>query len=175
MSVDKVGWRRDYTDPIIPVIYSPLLVGDLVTLFADVKPNLRFTLFLNKVYPLSTIRGINLYDFAYNRKGQRSNFLIDDGVPVLFKYPPCGMLEDSPREWYKRNRVLIADLVRKYPGLFVMGEHVGGRVGSRGGRVGSRGCRVGSRGSRVGSRGCRVGSRGSRVRRTKKYIRRRRR
>ena len=149
MSLDKVGWRRDYTGPILPVINTPVMVGDLGSNFiADVEKDIYFTLFLEKIYSLSTIRGINLYKFAYNFKGKHSNILMDGDVPVLFVYPPVDVVEDSPNEWYERNRVLIADLVRKYPGLFVMGG-----------------------GSRVSRRRLR----GTRRRKTKKYMRRRRR
>lgn len=151
-----IGWRRDYRDPILPVINTPVMVGDLGSSFiADVEKDIYFTLFLEKIYSLSTIRGINLYKFAYNFKGKHSNILMDGDVPVLFVYPPVDVVEDSPNEWYERNRVLIADLVRKYPGLFVMG---GGR------RV-----------SRRRLRGSRRRLRGSRRRKTKKYMRRRRR
>jgi hypothetical protein len=144
------GWKRDYTDLILPVINTPIKIGDN-DFIANSKSNIYFTIFLDKIYSLSNIRGINIYKFAYNRKGNHSNILIDEGVTVFFLYPPVDSVEDTPSEWYRRNGKVIAELVSKYPRLFVM----------------SGGLRFLSKTRRV--------FRDSRKRSTKKYIKRLRR
>jgi hypothetical protein len=110
-----IGWRRYYGNPGVPVINTPLIFGDLV-----VGKDVRVTLFLDNLYVLG-VRGLDLYEVAYCRKGEHANYLLADRVPVLFVYPPVESVEDSPSEWYRRNRRVVAELERRYPGLFVAG------------------------------------------------------
>lgn len=121
--MEVIGWRRNYESQSVPVTNYVLRLGD------SVGKNERVTLFLEKLSSLG-VHGLNLYDIAYNRRGEHSNYLIDHGIPVLFVYPPVKSVEDSPREWYSRNRVVIQELNRKYPGMFDNGS-VGGMLRRR--------------------------------------------
>jgi hypothetical protein len=149
-----IGWRRNYSNSLVPVTNYVLSLGD------SVGKDERVTLFLENLFGFG-VRSLNLYQVAYARKGEHANYLIDVGKPVLFVYPPVESVEDSPREWYTRNRGVITELERRYPGLFVFD---GGIVGGRRRR---RSCR----------RSCRRSVRPRRVcyRKSKKCIRRRRR
>ena len=112
---DVIGWRRDYTNNKVPVINTPLKVGEKF----QGNSKHKFTIFLDKLYSITGIRRLNLYDIAYARQGEHANFLLDNGFPVLFVYPPCGQKEDTSRKWYNRNSRVITGLKLKYPGLFV--------------------------------------------------------
>jgi hypothetical protein len=115
-----IGWRRNYSSSLVPVTNYVLSLGDFV------GKDERVTLFLEKLFGLG-VRGLDLYEIAYARKGEHSNYLINVDKPVLFVYPPVESVEDSPTEWYNRNRMVITELERRYPGLFVFdGGVVGG-------------------------------------------------
>jgi hypothetical protein len=123
-----IGWRRDYTNPTVPVTNIPLTSGERLVQPRD--PLQKVTLFLEKVYSLPEMRGYDLYDLAYVKKGEHANFLLDQGTPVLFVYPPWTDPEDSPAKWYQRNHHAIDPLMQRYPGLFVVQTDqsmVGGR------------------------------------------------
>ena len=164
----SVGWRRVYVDTVeVPVINYPLMArGDMLGVGVDNVGSQqelveRFTIFLDKLYSMTSVRGLNLYNVAYARKGEHANFLLDSGRPVRFVYPPFESREDSPEEWYERNRRVITELETKYLGLFEPIFLKGGRGRSR------RGVRSRRKGRGSWRKSCR--------RKTKKCIRRRRR
>ena len=87
----------------------------------------RWALSLDQLYKLPNIRGINLYNVAYNRYNGTYRFFLEGTEPVVFNYPlPLRFFntpnplppEDTPQQWYERNREIIVHLERKYPGLF---------------------------------------------------------
>jgi hypothetical protein len=108
-----IGWRRNYSSSFVPVTNYVMRLGD------SVGNDERVTLFLEKLFGLG-VRGLDLYEIAYCRKGEHANYLIDLGKPVLFVYPPVESVEDTHSEWYRRNRRVISQLNIKYPGLFVV-------------------------------------------------------
>ena len=112
-----IGWRRTYTDPTVPVTNVPLTSRD--SLFHNRDPLQKVTLFLEKLYSIPEMRGYDLYDLAYVKKGHHANVLLDQGKPVSFVYPPWKDPEDSPARWYQRNQHTIDDLLQRYPRLFV--------------------------------------------------------
>ena len=107
-----IGWRRNYKDPHGQVTTTPLMSMDVIGV------DERVTVWLDKLYSVNVFRGLNLYDIAYTRQGEHSNYLVDRGIPFLFVYPPYGSVEDTPLQWYKRNRKLITQLELTYPKLF---------------------------------------------------------
>ena len=131
-----IGWRRSYTNPMVPVTTSPLTSGE--SLWQSTDPLHTVTVFLEKLYSIPEMRGFNLYDLAYVKKGEHANFLLDRGSPVLFVYPPWKDPEDSPARWYQRNQHTIDDLLERYPGLFVLQKSTPIVGGSRKKRVRKR-------------------------------------
>lgn len=113
-----IGWKRTYTNPTVPVTSFPLTSGDPLLYTPD--PLHKVTVFLEKLYRIPGMRGYDLYELAYVKKGEHGNFLLDQGMPISFVYPGWKDPEDSPAKWYQRNQQTIDHLLQRYPGLFVV-------------------------------------------------------
>jgi hypothetical protein len=115
------GWKRKYRFSDYSVKNTPLMLDDLLQ---KPKENIRFTLFVERLYDIApeipNWKPLDLYRFAYAHKGKPANWLLDRGVPVMFVYPPVAWAEDTCGMWYARNRELIDGLQSKYPGVFVV-------------------------------------------------------